>query len=170
MGLFVVSVSAAVIGCVLSLTISVWAAKTHDVLMAVYMILALWLMALPIWGGLSTSGKIPAPPAWFEKANPYVLVFAPYVNPGKVGVRTTHFSPGPCCYYRLRWLWSSSRGCGERSSAVSAGQSTRAGVFPSSSGCFLPGRARHSTVTPCCGASGIAIGPRRSAAASGPFC
>ena len=86
-GLFVVSVSVAVIGCVLSLTISVWAAKTHDVLMAVYMIVALWLLALPIWGGLSASGKLPAPPAWFEKANPYVLVFAPYVNPGTVGVQ-----------------------------------------------------------------------------------
>ena len=44
-GLFVVSVSAAVIGCVLSLTISVWAAKTHDVLMAVYMICTLALCA-----------------------------------------------------------------------------------------------------------------------------
>ena len=86
-GLFVVSVSAALIGCVLSLTISVWAAKAHDVLMAVYMILALWLMALPIWGGLSAGGKIPAPPAWFENANPYVLVFAPYVKPGRVGVQ-----------------------------------------------------------------------------------
>jgi ABC-type transport system involved in multi-copper enzyme maturation permease subunit len=84
-GLFVVSVSLAVIGCVLSLTISVWAAKTHDVLMAVYMIMAFWLLALPIWGGLSASGKLRAPPAWFEKANPFVLVFAPYVNPGRVG-------------------------------------------------------------------------------------
>jgi ABC-type transport system involved in multi-copper enzyme maturation permease subunit len=85
-GLFVVTVSVAVIGCVLSLTISVWAAKTHDVLMAVYMILALWLLALPIWGALSTGGKIVAPPAWFEKANPFVLVFSPYVKPGRVGV------------------------------------------------------------------------------------
>ena len=86
-GLFVVSVSMAVIGCALSLTISVWAAKTHDVLMAVYMIVGLWLLALPIWGGLSASGKLRAPPAWFEKANPYVLVFAPYVKPGTVGVQ-----------------------------------------------------------------------------------
>jgi ABC-type transport system involved in multi-copper enzyme maturation permease subunit len=86
-GLFVVSVSMAVIGCALSLTISVWAAKTHDVLMAVYMIVGLWLLALPIWVGLSASGKFPAPPAWFEKANPYVLVFAPYTDPGTVGVR-----------------------------------------------------------------------------------
>jgi ABC-type transport system involved in multi-copper enzyme maturation permease subunit len=86
-GLFVVSVSVAVIGCVLSLTISVWAAKTHDVLMAVYMILALWLMALPIWDGISTSAKLGPAPAWFVKANPFVLVFAPYVKPGTVDVR-----------------------------------------------------------------------------------
>ncbi len=86
-GLFVVSVSVAVIGCALSLTISVWAAKTHDVLMAVYMIVGVWLLALPIWGELSASGKLRAPPAWFEKANPYLLVFAPYVKPGTVGVR-----------------------------------------------------------------------------------
>jgi ABC-type transport system involved in multi-copper enzyme maturation permease subunit len=86
-GLFVVSVSLAVVGCTLSLTISVWAAKTHDVLMAAYMIMGLWLLALPIWGGLSMSGKLPAPPAWFENANPFVLAFAPYVTPGKVGVR-----------------------------------------------------------------------------------
>jgi len=86
-GLLVVSVSVAVIGCALSLTISVWAAKTHDVLMAVYMIVGLWLLALPIWGGLSASGRLRAPPAWFAKANPYLLVFAPYVNPGTVGVQ-----------------------------------------------------------------------------------
>ena len=85
-GLFVVSVSLAVIGCVLSLTISVWATKTHDVLMAVYMIMGLWLLALPIWGGLSASGKLRAPPSWFAMANPYSLVFAPYVKPGTVGL------------------------------------------------------------------------------------
>ena len=72
--------------CTLALTISVWAAKTHEVLMAVYMILGLWLMALPIWGGLSSGGKIMAPPEWFQKANPYVLVFAPYYKPGFAGI------------------------------------------------------------------------------------
>jgi ABC-type transport system involved in multi-copper enzyme maturation permease subunit len=81
-GLFVVSLALAVLVCTLALFISVRAAKTHEVLMAVYMILGLWLLALPIWGGLSSGGRIMAPPAWFQKANPYVLVFAPYYKPG----------------------------------------------------------------------------------------
>ena len=92
-GSFVVSLSLALLACTLALTISVWAAKTHEVLMAVYMVLGLWLLALPIWGGLSSGGRIMAPPAWFEKANPYVLVFAPTLNPGSPESRTLRHSP-----------------------------------------------------------------------------
>ena len=84
-GLFVVTFSLAVVGCTLALTISLWAGKPHEVLMAVYMILGLWLISLPIWISLATSGKIMAPPAWFGKANPYVLVFARYTKPGFAG-------------------------------------------------------------------------------------
>jgi ABC-type transport system involved in multi-copper enzyme maturation permease subunit len=85
-GAFVVSLSLAVLVCTLALAISVWAAKPHEVLMAVYMILGVWLMALPIWGGLTRGTKIMAPPAWFQKSNPYVLVFAPYTKPGFAGI------------------------------------------------------------------------------------
>ena len=81
-GSFVVSLCLAVLVCALALTISVWAPKTHEVLMAVYMILGFWLMSLPIWLGVSSSGKIVAPPEWFQKANPYVLVFARFYKPG----------------------------------------------------------------------------------------
>jgi ABC-type transport system involved in multi-copper enzyme maturation permease subunit len=81
-GSFVVSLSLALLVCTLALTISVWASKTHEVLMAVYMIVGFWLMALPIWQELSSGGAMMAPPAWFQKANPYVLVFAPYFKPG----------------------------------------------------------------------------------------
>jgi ABC-type transport system involved in multi-copper enzyme maturation permease subunit len=83
-GSFVVSLSLAALVCTLALTISVWATKAHEVLMAVYMILGFWLMALPIWMGMS-GGKIIAPPEWFQKANPYVLVFAPFYKPGFTG-------------------------------------------------------------------------------------
>ncbi len=85
-GLFVVSLSLALLVCTLALTISVQATKVHEVLMAVYMILGFWLMALPIWIGLAGSGKIMAPPAWFVKSNPYVLVFVPYSKPGFAGI------------------------------------------------------------------------------------
>jgi ABC-type transport system involved in multi-copper enzyme maturation permease subunit len=84
LGLFVVSVALAVLGCTLALTISVWAAKTHEVLMAVYMFEGLWLLALPIWEGLSARGTFAGPPVWFQMANPFVLVFAPYYQPGFV--------------------------------------------------------------------------------------
>ena len=85
-GSFVVSFSLAVLACTLALAISVWASKTHEVLMAVYMIFGFGLMALPIWGGLASSGKIMGPPAWFQKSNPYVLVLAPYAKPGFAGI------------------------------------------------------------------------------------
>jgi ABC-type Na+ efflux pump permease subunit len=83
-GLFVVSLSLALLGCVLALTISVWAAKTHEVLLAVYVIESVWLLSLPIWYDLSITKRLVAPPGWFEKANPYMLVFAPYAQPGFV--------------------------------------------------------------------------------------
>jgi ABC-type transport system involved in multi-copper enzyme maturation permease subunit len=81
-GLFVVSLSLALLGCALALVISIWAAKTHEVLLAVYVIESVWLLSLPIWYSVSFSSKLPLPAAWFEKANPYVLVFAPYAKPG----------------------------------------------------------------------------------------
>ena len=84
-GSFVVSLALAVLGCVLALSLSVWATKVHEVLMAVYVAEGLWLLALPIWWGLSFGGRIATPPAWFQKANPYVLVFAPYNQPGFAG-------------------------------------------------------------------------------------
>ncbi len=39
-------------------------------------------MALAIWMGVSSGGTIVAPPEWFQKANPYVLVFARFFKPG----------------------------------------------------------------------------------------
>ena len=76
-GTFVVSLALALLGCVLALTVSVWVRRTHEVLMAVYMAEALWLLSPLFWVG-------PAPPVWFEKLNPYVLVFAPYNRPSFV--------------------------------------------------------------------------------------
>ena len=46
-GAFVVTMALAVLGCVLALTLSIWATKTHEVLMAVYVAEGLWLVALP---------------------------------------------------------------------------------------------------------------------------
>jgi hypothetical protein len=83
-GAFVVTLALALLGCVLALTVSVWVTKAHEVLMAVYLILGFWLLALPNWQGLARaySATISAPPSWFAKTNPYVLAFAPYYQPG----------------------------------------------------------------------------------------
>jgi ABC-type transport system involved in multi-copper enzyme maturation permease subunit len=80
-GAFVVSLALTVFGCVLALAISVWAAKTHEVLMAVYMIEGIWLLSIPFWWALAGPR---VPPAWLEKSHPFVLVFAPYNKPGFV--------------------------------------------------------------------------------------
>jgi ABC-type transport system involved in multi-copper enzyme maturation permease subunit len=83
-GAFVVSLSLALLGCALALTISIWAAKAHEVLLAVYVIESVWLLSLPIWYEVSANTKLMPPASWFEKSNPYVLVFAPYAKPGFV--------------------------------------------------------------------------------------
>jgi hypothetical protein len=80
-GALVVSLALALLRCTLTLTLSVWAPKTHEVLMAVYMAECFWIIAAPVWQGLSGTG-VRGPPAWFWKAHPYVLAFAPYWQPG----------------------------------------------------------------------------------------
>jgi ABC-type transport system involved in multi-copper enzyme maturation permease subunit len=83
-GLFVISISLAILACTLAITVSIWATKTHEVLMAVYMIEGLWLLALPLWWTWSRPGMLILPPDWFQKANPFVLAFAPLNHPGFV--------------------------------------------------------------------------------------
>ena len=84
--LFAISAAIAVLGCSLALAISARASKTHDAMVAVMALWILWLVSLPIWSGMSTiNGAVP-PPDWFKKANPVLLVFAPYSWPGYVGL------------------------------------------------------------------------------------
>ena len=87
-GLFIVSIALAILGCSLALAISVKAAKTHEVLMAVYLATGVALLALPMWWILCDGLKsmIATPPEWFQKLNPYELVFSPYTNPGFVSL------------------------------------------------------------------------------------
>jgi ABC-type transport system involved in multi-copper enzyme maturation permease subunit len=82
---FVVSLSLAMLCCTLAIAISVWARKAHEVLMAVYVFEGMWLLALPIWWSWGGSGILITPPEWFQKANPYVLVLAPFNQPGFAG-------------------------------------------------------------------------------------
>ena len=84
--LFAVSAAIAVFGCSLALAISVRASKTHDVMITVAGLWIVWLVSLPIWSGMSTIRGVVPPPDWFKKANPFVLVYAPYAWPGYVSL------------------------------------------------------------------------------------
>jgi len=84
LGAFVVTVALAVLGCTMAMVLSIWAKKTHEVLLGVYMVFGLGLIALPTWWSMTHGMKLRTPPDWFQKANPFVIVFAPYNKPGFV--------------------------------------------------------------------------------------
>jgi ABC-type transport system involved in multi-copper enzyme maturation permease subunit len=74
----------AVFGCSLALAFSVWAGKTHEVLVAAYAVEATALLACPLWliGAKICFGPAGAsPPIWVRKSNPFWLAFAPYTAP-----------------------------------------------------------------------------------------
>lgn len=82
LGAFLVTLAVAVLGCVLALTLSVWATRTHEVLLAVYLIWTLLLLVAPIWDALSTLWGICAVPTWVANTNPFQMAFAFYHSPG----------------------------------------------------------------------------------------
>ena len=85
LGSLFVSLAIAVLGCSLALALSVRATKAHEVLMVVYMFWAAWLLAIPFWQLLQAVFGTTGIPDWFWKANPFVLVYAPYTHPGYTG-------------------------------------------------------------------------------------
>jgi ABC-type transport system involved in multi-copper enzyme maturation permease subunit len=94
-GSFMTSSACAALGCSLGLILSVWGRKTHEVLMATYLILVLWLMCPVLlllvtdsFGLTALSTVVPTIWRWIECSNPYYLAFAPYSDPGKVGLMT----------------------------------------------------------------------------------
>jgi hypothetical protein len=82
---FIICVAVAVLGCSLAMTISVWATRSHDVIMTVVVIWTAGLLALPVWEEFPTGWGITPPPDWFQKLNPFILISAPYSQPGFVG-------------------------------------------------------------------------------------
>jgi ABC-type transport system involved in multi-copper enzyme maturation permease subunit len=95
LGSFLTAIGCADIGCSLALTLSIWARKTHEVLMLTYLVLILWLIS-PLLVLLAAFALRPAmlgPSVqalmeWLGRSNPYYLAVAPYTNPGKVGLLT----------------------------------------------------------------------------------
>ena len=103
LGSFLTVIACAALGCSLALTLSVWGRKTHEVLMMTYLLLIFWLITpVAVQIGAELFGTRIAPnstsPAWrvIACSNPYYLVFAPYSDPGKVGVTTYLLFLGLC--------------------------------------------------------------------------
>lgn len=82
-GAFLVTLGLAVLGATLALTLSVWASKTHEVLLATYMIWAVWLLARPVrdevFGLKGVAG-------WIDSIDPFWLTFAPSAGLGLVSL------------------------------------------------------------------------------------
>jgi ABC-type transport system involved in multi-copper enzyme maturation permease subunit len=82
LGLLLVTLGAAVLGCTLALTLSIWGTRMTEVVLATY---AAWLVAIllpPTWFVLRGLGAVPWPlPPWMEATSPVLLVFSPRLTP-----------------------------------------------------------------------------------------
>ncbi len=80
-GAFMIAVTLGVLGCCMAMFVSVWAKKTHEVIMAVYSLQIVYLLALPWWWGMTHWSGTSAPPEWFQRLNPFHLAYEPYTKP-----------------------------------------------------------------------------------------
>jgi ABC-type transport system involved in multi-copper enzyme maturation permease subunit len=81
-GGFFVNLGVALFACALALALSVWGDKPYEVLLATYLILGAWLLALPTWSWVAADLGLGPTPRWLETTNPFTLMFAPYQASG----------------------------------------------------------------------------------------
>jgi ABC-type transport system involved in multi-copper enzyme maturation permease subunit len=86
LALTLITLVVAVFGCTLALAFSVRATKTHEVLMAVYGIEAVWVLGPVVWELLASSRVLPRMPGWLTGINPFVLAWAPYAWPKSLSI------------------------------------------------------------------------------------
>jgi ABC-type transport system involved in multi-copper enzyme maturation permease subunit len=82
-GSFVVCLSVAIFGGTMALVLSVWCAKTYEVLLVSYLLWTALLLADPLSAWIA--------PPWFPRGfihdlDPFYLCFAPYLSPGSLTV------------------------------------------------------------------------------------
>jgi hypothetical protein len=71
-------------------TFLVCASKPYGVLLSTYAVLAVWLLAVPVWNFLALCWRYLTSPDWVISINPFYLAFPPYVQPGKAGALSQH--------------------------------------------------------------------------------
>ncbi len=79
---FAVIVATALFGCALAIALSVWARKTHEVVLATYTVLGCILLAYAVWDGFARSSAISRPPEFLLWINPVYMAYVPYWYPG----------------------------------------------------------------------------------------
>jgi ABC-type transport system involved in multi-copper enzyme maturation permease subunit len=78
----VVVLAVAVLGCTMALTLSVWAKKPQEVVMACYTFWGLTILGYPLCAlTIRMWGWKPPPPSWPLLVNPFWVALAPYVTP-----------------------------------------------------------------------------------------
>jgi ABC-type transport system involved in multi-copper enzyme maturation permease subunit len=80
-----VIVAVAMLGCTMSLALSVWARKPHEVVLATYVFWIATMLVWPIWFSFFVRGSVSVLLRWVPATNPFYLALAPYVVPGRVG-------------------------------------------------------------------------------------
>ncbi len=80
---FAVIVASALFACTMAMAFSVWARKTHEVLMATYTVLGFILLSYLLWQGMARSRAIPSPPNWLLYVNPVYMAFVSYWHPAR---------------------------------------------------------------------------------------
>lgn len=83
-GSFAVTVGVAVLACAIALAFSLWGTRPHEVLLATFAVLALWLLGLPVYDFFVFYRGLPGVPRWVDSTHPYYLALAPNQFPGKV--------------------------------------------------------------------------------------
>ncbi len=87
LGSFFVCLGVALVSCSVALVLSVWGNKPYEVMLATYLVLVVWLLALPVWLGLQRPWGLGITPDWLKLSNPFALLFAPYLWPGGLPFR-----------------------------------------------------------------------------------
>ena len=73
---FAVVVIVALVACSMALTLSIWARRPHEVVLAVYMTWAMAIVAYPIWEGMWRAEHWIEPPGWIMLANPFFVALS----------------------------------------------------------------------------------------------
>jgi ABC-type transport system involved in multi-copper enzyme maturation permease subunit len=82
LGLLLVTLGSAILGCTLALALSIWGTRMTEVVLTTYAIWLTMILLPPTWWVLRTAGAVPWPmPRWVEATSPVLLVFSPPARP-----------------------------------------------------------------------------------------